>query len=90
MKFQSRLNFSSGIENFKRDLIFSIFWRLGNRPLRDPLLSFTKISLCTEIAAIFATCDCDATHRRHQKSLAISQSRQSNAALRFKDAMESR
>ena len=42
----------------------------------------------SEIAAIFAICDCDA-HRGPRKS-AISETRESNAALRFKGAMESR
>ena len=37
----------------------------------------------------FAICDCDA-HRGPQKSRAISERRESNAALRFKVAMESR
>ena len=50
---------------------------VGDRPKR------------TEIAAIFAICDCNA-YRGPQKSLAISETRQSNAALRFKGAMESR
>ena len=44
----------------------------------------------TEIAAIFAICYCDAAHGGPQKSLAISKTRQSNVALRFKGAMESR
>ena len=43
----------------------------------------------SEIAAIFAICDCHA-RRGPQKSLAISGTRQSNAALRLKGAMESR
>ena len=46
--------------------------------------------LRTEIAAIFATCDCDA-HRGPQKSQRFPrQARESNAALRFKGAIESR
>ena len=43
----------------------------------------------TEIALIFAICDCDA-HRGPQKSLAISETKESDAALRFQGAMESR
>ena len=38
---------------------------------------------------VLAICDCDA-HRGPQKSRAISETRHSNVALRFKGAMESR
>ena len=48
-----------------------------------------EISSRTEIAAIFAICDCDAGTQTPEIA-AISETRESNAALRFKGTMESR
>ena len=45
--------------------------------------------LVTEIAAIFAICDCDA-HRRPWKRASDSERRQSSAILRFKVPMKNR
>ena len=70
------------------DVLHSFPWYSSTICSFLSLVAPTRL-LRTEIAAIFAICDCDA-HRGPQKSLAISKTRKSSAALRFKGAMERR